>query len=171
MLFNFLSVGCGTSLAVAEWLQTCVFPMSRLNVTAEEAYTVVRLSTLDMLSTGVTTVVDWSHAFSHDFARGNVQALLDSGLRFAFAYCGCVERVEDMRAMKRDMIDPNPRASLQIGGVQPTMAEEVLHTLRRMAELAGEMHVTLHVHLLEAEFNRQEEPLRALDLGGVLGPR
>jgi len=145
--------------------------MSRLNVTAEEAYTVVRLSTLDMLSTGVTTVVDWSHAFSHDFARGNVQALLDSGLRFAFAYCGCVERVEDMRAMKRDMIDPNPRASLQIGGVQPTMAEEVLHTLRRMAELAGEMHVTLHVHLLEAEFNRQEEPLRALDLGGVLGPR
>jgi hypothetical protein len=36
-----------------------------------------------VLSTGVTTVVDWSHAFSPDFARGNVQALLDSGLRFA----------------------------------------------------------------------------------------
>ena len=32
------------------------------------------------------------------------------------------------------------------------------------------MHVMLHVHLLEAEYNRQEEPLRALDLAGVLGP-
>ena len=127
-LWQALIRGCGTSLAVGEWLQTCVFPMSRLNVTAEEAYAVVRLSTLDLLSTGVTTVVDWSHAFSPDFVRGNVQALLDSGLRFAFVYLGRVERVEDMRVIKRDMIDPNPRASLQIGGVQPTMAAEALHT-------------------------------------------
>ena len=50
------------------------------------------------------------------------------------------------------------------------MAAEALHTLRRMVELAGEMHVMLHVHLLEAEYNRQEEPLRALDLAGALGP-
>ena len=50
------------------------------------------------------------------------------------------------------------------------MADEVVHTLRRMAELAGEMHVKLHVHLLEEEYNRQEEPLRALDLAGALGP-
>src|SRR5262249_31088281 len=101
----------------------------------------------------------------------NVQALLDSGLRFAFVYRGRVERVEDMRAMKLEMIDPNPRASLQIGGVNPTMAEEVLHTLRHMAALADEMHVQLHVHLLEEARNRQEEPLRALDLSGALGPR
>jgi 5-methylthioadenosine/S-adenosylhomocysteine deaminase len=155
---------------VGEWLQTCVFPVGQLNVTAEEAYAVVRLSTLDVLSTGVTTVVDWSHAFSPDFARGNVQALLDSGLRFAFAYRGRVERVEDMRALKREMIDPNPQASLQIGGMHPSMAEDVLHTLRRMAELAHEMHVKAHVHLLEAERDRQKEPLRALDLAGALGP-
>jgi 5-methylthioadenosine/S-adenosylhomocysteine deaminase len=169
-LWQSLIRGCGTSLAVGDWLQTCVVPVGRLNVTAQEAYAVVRLSTLDLLSTGVTTVVDWSHAFSPDFARGNVQALLDSGLRFAFAYLGRVERVEDMRVLKRDMIDPNPRASFQIGGVQPAMAEEVLHTMRSMVELAGEMHVKLHVHLLEAERNRQEEPLRALDLAGALGP-
>jgi 5-methylthioadenosine/S-adenosylhomocysteine deaminase len=92
-------------------------------------------------------------------------------MRFAFAYRGRVERVEDMRALKRDLIDPNPRASLQIGGVQPTMAAEARHTLQSMVELTGEMHVQLHVHLLEAESNRQEEPLRALDLAGALGPR
>jgi 5-methylthioadenosine/S-adenosylhomocysteine deaminase len=51
------------------------------------------------------------------------------------------------------------------------MAEEVLHTLRRMTELARELDVKIHVHLLEAESNRQEEPLRALDLAGALGPR
>jgi 5-methylthioadenosine/S-adenosylhomocysteine deaminase len=39
-----------------------------------------------------------------------------------------------------------------------------------MAELAGEMNVKLHVHLLEAEHERQQEPIRALDLAGV-GPR
>ena len=99
-----------------------------------------------------------------------MQALLDSGLRFAFAYRGRIECVEDMRALKREMIDPNPRASFQIGGVRPTMAEEGLHTLHGMAALAREIHVKLHVHLLEAEHDRQEEPLRALDLAGVLAP-
>jgi 5-methylthioadenosine/S-adenosylhomocysteine deaminase len=155
---------------VGDWLQTYVFPVGRLHVTEQEAYAVVRLSTLDLLSAGVTTVVDWSHAFSPDFVRGNVQALLDSGLRFAFAYRGRVERVEDMRAIKRDLIDPHPRASFQIAGVHPTMAEPVVNTLRRMAELARELHVKLHVHLLEAEHDRQEEPLRALELAGALGP-
>jgi 5-methylthioadenosine/S-adenosylhomocysteine deaminase len=147
-----------------------VFPVGRLNVTEQEAYAVVRLSTLDLLSAGVTTVVDWSHAFSPDFVRGNLQALLDSGLRFAFAYRGRLEHVDDIRAIKRDMIDPHAQASLQIGGVQPNIAAEVVNTLRRMSELAGEMNVKLHVHLLESEHDRQQDPLRALDLAGALGP-
>ena len=37
-LWQALIRGCGTSLAVGEWLQTCVLPVGRLNVTAEEAY-------------------------------------------------------------------------------------------------------------------------------------
>jgi 5-methylthioadenosine/S-adenosylhomocysteine deaminase len=170
-LWQALIRGCGTSLAVGDWLQTCVFPVSRLNVTAQEAYAVVRLSTLDLLSAGVTTVVDWSHAFSPEFARGNLQALLDSGLRFAFAYRGRPEHVQDMRALKRDLIDPHSRASLQIGGVHPRMGAEVVNTLRSMAELAQEMDVKLHVHLLESEHERPQEPIRALDLAGALGPR
>src|SRR4030095_3627426 len=88
----------------------------------------------------------------------------------AFAYRGRLEYVDDMRTLKRDMIDPHPRASLQIGGVHPNIAAEVVNTLRRMSELAGEMNVKLHVHLLESEHDRQPEPLRALDLAGALGP-
>src|SRR5262245_7175666 len=142
-LWQSLIRGCGAALGVGDWLQTCVFPVGRLNVTTHEAYAVARLSTLDLLSAGVTTVVDWSHAFSPDFVRGNLQALLDSGLRFAFAYRGRLEHVDDIRAIKRDMIDPHPRASLQIGGVQPNIAAEVVNTLRCMSELAGEMDVKL----------------------------
>lgn len=170
-LWQALIRGCGTSLAVGEWLQACVFPVADLRLSAQEVYAVVRLSTLDLLGAGVTTVVDWSHAFSPDFARGNLQALLDSGLRFAFAYRGRLEHVEAMQALKRDLIDPTPRGSFQVGGPHPTIAETSVQTLRRMAELAGEMDVKLHVHLLEAEPTRQEEPLRALDLAGALGPR
>jgi 5-methylthioadenosine/S-adenosylhomocysteine deaminase len=170
-LWQSLIRGCGTSLAVGDWLQTCVFPVGRLNVTAQEAYAVVRLSTLDLLSAGVTTVVDWSHAFSPDFARGNLQALLDSGLRFAFAYRGRPEHAEDMWALKRDLIDPHSRASFQIAGVHPRMDAEVVNTLRKMSDLADEMDVKLHVHLLESEHERPQDPIRALDLAGALGPR
>jgi len=169
-LWQSLIRGCGTSLAVGDWLRTCVFPVGRLNVTEPEAYAVVRLSTLDLLSAGVTTVVDWSHAFSPDFARGNIQALLDSGLRFAFAYRGRLEHVDDIRRIKRDLIDPHPRASFQMGGVHPTIDEEVAKTLRHMSELAHEMNVKLHVHLLEGEHDRAQEPIRALDRAGALGP-
>ena len=119
-LWQSLIRGCGSSLAVGDWLQTCVFPVGRLNVTEQEAYAVVRLSTLDLLSAGVTTVVDWSHAFSPDFARGNLQALLDSGLRFAFAYRGRLEHVDDMLAIKRDMIDPILAPACRSGACTPT---------------------------------------------------
>jgi 5-methylthioadenosine/S-adenosylhomocysteine deaminase len=63
-LWQSLIRGCGMSLSLGDWLQTCVFPVGRIDITAHEAYAVVRVSTLDLLSTGVTTVVDWSHAFS-----------------------------------------------------------------------------------------------------------
>jgi len=167
-LWQSLIRGCGTSLNVGDWLKACVVPVSELDVSAQEAYAVVRLSTLDLLSTGVTTVVDWSHAFNPDFVRGNVQALLDSGLRFVFVYRGRIEDVADMRAIKRDLIDANPQAGFQIGGVNPAMTTLVLHTLRSMTALAQEMNVKLHVHLLEAARDRQNEPIRVLDLAGAL---
>jgi 5-methylthioadenosine/S-adenosylhomocysteine deaminase len=48
-LWQSLIRGCGTSLDVSKWLRTYVFPVGRLNVTAAEAYALVRLSTLDWL--------------------------------------------------------------------------------------------------------------------------
>jgi 5-methylthioadenosine/S-adenosylhomocysteine deaminase len=36
-LWQALIRGCGTSLAVGDWLQTCMLPVGRLKVTAQEA--------------------------------------------------------------------------------------------------------------------------------------
>ena len=79
-----------------------------------DAYAAVRLSTAGLINTGVTTVVDWSHAFNPDFVRGNLRALNDSGLRYAFAMIGTADDGSDIKAAKAEFIDPNPLGTLQV---------------------------------------------------------
>jgi 5-methylthioadenosine/S-adenosylhomocysteine deaminase len=77
--------GCGCQFDVVGWLNVCPFPLRdnpTLTPTREETKALVRLSTLDLIDTGITTVVDWSHALTPDFVRGNLDALSESGLRF-----------------------------------------------------------------------------------------
>jgi len=95
------------------------------------------LSTLDLISTGVTTVVDWSPPSTPAFAEENVRALLDSGLRFAFAYRGTPEPavIAHMRHVKRTLIDPHPRATFQVGS-RPGTGPNVLPALLAMSALA-----------------------------------
>lgn len=55
--------GCGCQFDVVGWLNVCPFPLRdnpTLTPTREETKALVRLSTLDLIDTGVTTVVDWS---------------------------------------------------------------------------------------------------------------
>lgn len=107
--------GCGSDKDVNGWLAQCVRPLERLNLSEEEVYALVRLSTLGVISTGITTTVDWSSAFTPGFVRGDIRALADSGLRFVFAYRGTRSSIEDIRRVKRDLIDPNPLARMQVG--------------------------------------------------------
>jgi 5-methylthioadenosine/S-adenosylhomocysteine deaminase len=136
-----------------------------------EAYAGCRLSTLDLITTGVTTVVDWSHSFSPAFARGNIHALDESGLRFAFAYHGYANPavVDDIKRVKKDLIDPHPRATLQVAS-HPGTSSRLLPHLQAMSTLAKELGVTLHVHLLENIAQRQDEAVKALILADALGP-
>lgn len=59
-LWQSLIRGCGTDKDLIGWLNTCVFPLFNPNIalTETEAYAGVRLSTLDLITTGVTTTVD-----------------------------------------------------------------------------------------------------------------
>jgi len=111
-LWQSLIRGCGTDKNLIGWLDTCVLPLFNpdIAITETEAYAGVRLSTLDLISTGVTTTVDWSHAFTSQFVRGNIRALSDSGLRFVFAYLGTADPavIADMKLVKQTLIDPNP---------------------------------------------------------------
>jgi 5-methylthioadenosine/S-adenosylhomocysteine deaminase len=148
-----------------------VFPLFGFNFTQADVYAGVRLSTLDLIATGVTTTVDWSHAFTPEFVRANIQALSDSGLRFAFAYRGSDDPavIADMRLVKRTLIDPNPRAVFQVGS-HPGTQSFFLPDLVAMTKLAHQLNVQLHVHLLENISQRADKPFDALAEANALGP-
>ena len=157
--------GCGTHLDLIGWLAACARKLSNLELSGAETAALVRLSTLGLIATGVTTVVDLVGPFSREAAEGHIGALADSGLRFAFAYRAArTGGAEELRRTKRELIDPNPRASLQVLAV-PTPQE-----LSWSTQVARELGVLLHVHLLENIAQRQEAQFEALVDANALGP-
>jgi 5-methylthioadenosine/S-adenosylhomocysteine deaminase len=161
--------GCGTDSELKGWLARCVGPLFKSSVSGADAYAGVRLSTLDEISTGVTTVADFSHAFNAGFARANLTALDDSGLRFVFAYYTPDDPAvaDEVRRVKRDVIDPNTRARLQIGS-HPSMSG--LAGLTAARRLADELGVALHVHLAESPADGDDHQMEALTRAGALEP-
>jgi 5-methylthioadenosine/S-adenosylhomocysteine deaminase len=172
-LWQSLIRGCEAEQDLVGWLERCVFPLAYPAITPSEAevYAGVRLSTWDLVMTGVTTVVDWSHAFSPAFVRGNIRALQESGLRFVFAYRGSADPavIDDIRRVKKDLIDPQPRASFQVAS-HPGASNRFLPHLQAMSSLASELGVALHVHLLEHIAQRQDDAIKGLSLADALGP-
>jgi 5-methylthioadenosine/S-adenosylhomocysteine deaminase len=170
-LWQSLIRGCGNDKDVIDWLDTCVLPLFNPNIalTETEAYAGVRLSTLDLITTGITTTVDWSHAFTTQFVRGNIRALSDSGLRFVFAYFGQADPaiIANMKLVKQTLIDPNPRATFQTAS-QPSVA--LRPHLIAMSHLAKELGVKFHVHLLVNIAHRDEKPFDLLKEANALGP-
>ncbi|SFI85904.1 amidohydrolase family protein [Nitrosomonas sp. Nm34] len=169
-LWQSLIRGCGADKNLIGWLDTCVFPLFNPDIalTETEAYAGVRLSTLDLINTGVTTTVDWSHAFTPQFVRGNIRALGDSGLRFVFAYLGTADpaSIADIKLVKQTLIDPNPRAAFQVAS-HPS--ESLQADLTAMSNLAKELGVKLHVHLLENIAQREDKVFSVLRDANALG--
>lgn len=170
-LWQSLIRGCGPSQELLGWLNACVLPLfnPEIAVTRSEAYAGVRLSTLDLIGTGVTTTVEWSHAFTPEFVRGDIQALTDSGMRFVFAYFGRNDPavINDIRLVKQTLIDPNPRATFQVAS-HPASA--LRQDVKAMARLARELGVKHHVHLLEHFTDRNEHMFEVLAEADALGP-
>jgi len=172
-LWQSLIRGCQADQDLIGWLETCVYPLANPAITPSEMeiYAGVRLSTLDLVMTGVTTVVDWSHSFSPAFVRGNIRALKESGLRFVFAYRGNAHPgvIDDIKRVKKDLIEPHPRASLQVAS-HPGASSRLLPHLQAMSSLATELSVKLHVHLLENIAQRQDDAIKGLVLANATGP-
>ncbi|QJD31328.1 amidohydrolase family protein [Methylococcus geothermalis] len=157
--------GCAADRDLYGWLEACVYPLGRVPFGAQDAYAAVRLATLGLIGTGVTTVLDWSHAFNPGFVEGNLRALRDSGLRFVFAYWvappgGCSEAAR----IQQDLVGEGLAAGFQVAA-HPTLAN--LDQLKEAARCAGELHVPLNVHLGESPKDPQQKQVRALELSGA----
>jgi 5-methylthioadenosine/S-adenosylhomocysteine deaminase len=161
--------GCATDQELNGWLGGCVLPLYGAPVTGADAYAGARLATLDSLSTGVTTMTDWSHAFNPDFTRGNLAALEESGMRFVFSYGANADpaTLAEIRRVKQEVIDQNPLANLQIGS-HPTTENYV--NLAASEDLAKELGVPLNVHLHESKADPATGQMDALRQAGALRP-
>ena len=157
--------GCGTDGTVNSWFSQCGSPLLGPQLTESDTYAAVRLSTIGLISTGVTTVVDWSHAFNPGFVSGNLRALNDSGLRYAFAMD--VSNGSDLKAVKAEFIDANPLGSVQVAARLGAPKE-----LAAATALAKELGLKLHVHVLEDPTSSPDGDFETLDKAGAfaLGP-
>ncbi|GKS59634.1 N-ethylammeline chlorohydrolase [Nitrospira sp.] len=147
------------------WLERCAYPSTRA-FSAQAVYDATRLSTLGLIDTGVTTVVDWvPMAFTPEVATANLRALTDSGLRFAFGYSPKDAEKETVQDLKSKWIDPNPLARLQLSGATYSAFEE---HLAKIVRLAGELDIAVNVHLLEHPRQRDDDPFSILERTGAL---
>jgi 5-methylthioadenosine/S-adenosylhomocysteine deaminase len=168
-LWQTLIRGCATDQELNGWLRSCVLALYSAPISSADGYAGAQLGTLDVISSGVTTVTDWSHAFNADFARGNLRALQDSRLRFVFVYGANRQpaTLAEIRRIKRESIDPDPLAHLEIG-VHPTAANyDNTVAAQRLAE---ELGVPLNVHLHESPADPATGQLDALRRAGALRP-
>lgn len=168
-LWQSLIRGCATDKELNGWLGGCVLPLQGSPVSGADAYAGARLSTLDAISTGVTTVTDWSHAYNADFARGNLRALVDSRQRFVFAFMAGTDTwiAPEVRRVKNDVIDRNPLAHLMIG-THP--ASWNVAGVEASQKLAQELGVALNVHLLESKADPATDQMGVLRRAGALRP-
>jgi len=163
-LWQSLIRGCAADDDLNGWLNRCVSPLNTSPFSETDAYAGVRLSTTGLIDTGVTTAVDWSHAFNPGFVRGNLRALTDSKMRFVFAMFGAQRDGSDIIAAKQEFIDGNPLATLQVAThPAPFLATRVAD----MTAVAQSLGVKLHVHLLENISQVAEDPLGVLQAAGA----
>ncbi|MFD9895507.1 amidohydrolase family protein [Amycolatopsis sp. NPDC059027] len=168
-LWQSLIRGCAGDKELNGWLGKCVLPLYSKPITEADGYAGVRLSTMDVIGTGITTVTDWSHTFNKPFAWGNLRALADSKIRFVFAYdAGSDPALQDaVRAANREFIEPNPLAHLQVGS-HPAL--DNFGNLDASAKLARELGVPLNVHLLESKADPATGQMEALRKADALRP-
>jgi 5-methylthioadenosine/S-adenosylhomocysteine deaminase len=156
--------GCLLNLELPGWLSCNAYARNQ-NVTYDEAYTLVRLATLDAINSGVTTVTDWSHAFSNEFVEGNVDALVDSGMRFVYAYNVPTTRYDHFRDIKLRRIDPNPLATIHVAAAARLSS---VGTLVEAVGLAKESNTYINTHFREHVSDLDQGQLEALEQSGAL---
>jgi len=156
--------GCATDGDLNGWLSRCLTPAYAMPWREQDAYATVRLSTVDLINTGVTTVVDDSHTFTPEFVRGNLRALYESGMRFVYAHCGQADRFGEMEALRTELDAAKPAAAFQVCSHPAPFARDWLFAATAQAK---RMNVQLNVHLLQSAGEREEGQMELLAQAGA----
>ncbi|ELB2736559.1 amidohydrolase family protein [Vibrio alginolyticus] len=152
--------GCKIDKTVNDWLPPCVFPVK---FTYQQAYDAVQLGTLDLINTGVTTVNDWSHSYSDEWAEGNLKALQDSGLRYVFTYNLQKDKNSQARKLK-GAVDKDPQGAFHLASHPALWWQE---SLKNAVDLAESLNTTLDLHYAENVKDRLDGQTEAIKNTGA----
>jgi 5-methylthioadenosine/S-adenosylhomocysteine deaminase len=171
--------GIGDDLPLMRWLQEHVWPAEAKHVSPQFVKDGTLLACAEMLRGGVTCMNDM-----YFFPEAALEAVLESGMRaslgliaveFPSAYAADPDQYLAKGLALRDQWRGHPQLSFCLAPHAPYTVSDA--TFRKVAQLAAELDLPVHVHLHETvqEIDRSlaehgERPLARLARLGLLGP-
>jgi len=172
--------GVGDDLPLMQWLQQRIWPLEAAMVSPEFVHDGARLAALEMIRGGTTCCSDM-----YFYPEDTVRALRGVGMRavagiiaveFPSAYAADAEDYLRKGLATRDTCRGDPLVSFTLSPHAPyTVTDE---TLKRIAVLAEELDLPVHIHLHETQHEIDESlqrhgmcPLARLDRLGLVTER
>ncbi|MFI6483156.1 amidohydrolase family protein [Nonomuraea sp. NPDC050663] len=129
----------GGDMAFGDYLERVINGVTH-RYRPEDVHAANLAGALECLDAGITTILDWSHIqLTPDHTDAAVDALLESGVRAVFGYCGTLETLRDEAA----------RVSGRITTVLAARGPEFIgpEAAGRELEIARELGLPVSVHL------------------------
>jgi len=172
--------GVGDDLPLGRWLQERIWPLERAIVSPEFVFDGARLAAAEMLRAGITCCND-----SYFFPAETAQGLRSVGLRavvgiltidFPSRYASDADDYLRQGLAARDALRGDPLVSFTLAPHAPYTVADA--TLARVATLAEELDLPVHIHVHETADEVQGSlqalgcrPLERLDRLGLIGER
>jgi 5-methylthioadenosine/S-adenosylhomocysteine deaminase len=172
--------GVGDDLPLMRWLNERIWPLEKALVSEEFVYDGTRLAALEMLRSGVTCCSDM-----YFFPDACARALRDVGMRgvvgiiaieFPSAYAADAEDYLRKGLATRDALRDDPLIGFTLAPHAPYTVSDP--TLARIAMLAEELDLPVHMHVHETQHEIDESiaqhgvrPLARLDRLGLVTER
>jgi len=154
--------GIGDDLPLKQWLEQRIWPLERALVSPEFVYDGTRIAALEMLRSGTTCCSDM-----YFYPEASVRALRSVGLRavvgiiaieFPTAYASDAEDYLRKGLATRDACRADDLVSFTLAPHAPYTVED--STLAKIAMLAEELDLPVHIHLQETAHEVEESVRR-----------
>jgi 5-methylthioadenosine/S-adenosylhomocysteine deaminase len=172
--------GVGDDLPLKQWLQERIWPLEMALVDAQFAYDGALLAGLEMLRAGVTTCSDmYFHpdACARGLRSAGMRAVVGIiAIEMPTRYASDAEDYLRKGLAARDALRDDPRVSFTVAPHAPYTVSD--GTLRRVAMLAEELDLPVHIHVHETADEIRDEvartglrPLARLERLGLVNER